>query len=111
MDASVDKFTNNLAAGRYTRPDGTVDFDLMAKDAKADRVQEKANAVQQRKAMNQEYRNDIKQAQHYLDHYEPHTECQQSQVMSAADMQNQWAGISSGPQGMDCQTVYVPVYR
>lgn len=58
-----------------------------------------------------EMRDSVKQAQHFLDHYEPHTECQPSQVMSAADMQNQWAGISSGPQGMDCQTVYVPVYR
>ncbi|MDR5757658.1 hypothetical protein [Caballeronia sp. LZ035] len=47
----------------------------------------------------------------YIDHYEPQPKCQPSQVMTQRDAWRQWAGISSGPQGWDCEVVMVPVYR
>lgn len=49
--------------------------------------------------------------QRYIDHYEPQSTCQPSQVITREDAFNAWAGVSSGPTGMDCVTVFVPVYR
>ncbi|MEX3930858.1 hypothetical protein AB4Y32_03395 [Paraburkholderia phymatum] len=47
----------------------------------------------------------------YIDHYEPKQVCQPSTVMTRSDAINAWMGVSSGPQGWDCTTIMVPVYR
>lgn len=102
MDASVSRNIELYNSGRYTRPDGTIDFDLMAKDAAAEKTRHThaQQQAQQNKNPDKEVVTGFRPVQHCG--YFPNSVDDPRWVLVPRDERPK--------QIWDCRMVYAPVY-